>query len=72
MVAMKINLTKLARTINANAVRCRSYENFLHENLSYKSFFTRKSTVATNFIYVASIVSAGSCTETIKLLANIH
>ena len=29
-------------TINANAVRGRSYENFLHENLSHESFFTRK------------------------------
>ena len=35
-------LQKLACTINANAVRDRSYENFLHENLSYESFFTRK------------------------------
>ena len=32
-------LRKLACTINANAVRDCSYENFLHKNLSYKSFF---------------------------------
>ena len=37
MAATKINLTKLVRTINDNAVRGRSYE-----NLSYESFFTRK------------------------------
>ena len=30
------------RTISANAVGGRSYEIFLHENLSYESFFTRK------------------------------
>ena len=31
-------------TINTNAVRGRSYmqKNFLHENLSYESFFTQK------------------------------
>ena len=28
--------------INANAVKGRSYENVLHDNLSYESFFTRK------------------------------
>ena len=42
MAAMKINLTKLLHTINANTVRDRSYKNFLHENLSYESFFARK------------------------------
>ena len=42
MAATKINLTKLACTINANAVRGRSYEKFLQENLSYESLFTRK------------------------------
>ena len=42
MAATKINLTKLVRTINANVVRGRSYEIFLHETLSYESFFTRK------------------------------
>ena len=45
MAAMKINLMKLLHTINANTVRDRSYENFLHKNLSYESFFARKSTV---------------------------
>ena len=38
----EINLTKFVRTINANPVRGRSYEIFLHENLLYESFFTRK------------------------------
>ena len=38
----KLILRKLARTINANAVRGRSYEFFLHGNLSYISLFTRK------------------------------
>ena len=42
MAAMKIILTKLAYIINANAVRGCSYENFLHKNLSYESFLTRK------------------------------
>ena len=42
MAATKINLTKLVHTINANVVRDHSYENFLHENLPYKSFFTQK------------------------------
>ena len=41
MLAMKIS-RKLVHTTNANEVRGRSYEIFLHENLSYKSFFTRK------------------------------
>ena len=42
MTAAKINLTKIiVRTINAKVVRGRSYESFLHENLSYESFFTR-------------------------------
>ena len=44
MAAMKINLIyEKMRTINANVVRGRSYDNFSHENLSYESFFTRKS-----------------------------
>ena len=30
------------RAINPNTVRGHSYENFLHENLLYESFFTRK------------------------------
>ena len=38
----KLILRKLAHTINVNAVRGRSYENFLHKNLSYESFFIRK------------------------------
>ena len=43
MAAMKINLTKLACTINANAIRVIPTRKFLHENLSYyESFFTRK------------------------------
>ena len=43
MAAMKkLILPKLVRTIDANAVRGRSYEISLHENLSYESFFTRK------------------------------
>ena len=36
-----ISLMKIsAHYINTNAVRGRSYEIFLYENLSYKSFFT--------------------------------
>ena len=42
MAARKINLTKLLHTINTNAVRGHSYENFLHDNLSYESFFAQK------------------------------
>ena len=38
----KLILWKLVHTINANAVKGCSYKKFLHENLSYKSFFTRK------------------------------
>ena len=38
----KLSLRKLVRTINANVVRGRSYELFLHKNLPYESFFTRK------------------------------
>jgi hypothetical protein len=30
------------RTININVLRGHSYENLLHENLSYESFLTRK------------------------------
>ena len=41
MAATKINHTKLACAINANAVRGRSCKKILHENLSYESFFTR-------------------------------
>ena len=38
----KLILRKLVHAINTNAVRGRSYEIFLHENLSYESFFTQK------------------------------
>ena len=53
MAATKINLTKLVCTINANVVRGRSYEkNFLHKNLSYESFFTRKFPDLRYMLYV--------------------
>ena len=39
---MKIILTKISMHYYANAVRGRSYEIFLHEYLSYESYFTRK------------------------------
>ena len=43
MAATKINLTKKCmHTINVNMVRGHSYKNFQHDNLSYKSFLTRK------------------------------
>ena len=35
MAATKINLTKLARTINANAVRGRSYEKVIIRKFPY-------------------------------------
>ena len=38
----KLTLQTLVHTINAIVVRGRSYENFLHKKLSYKSFFTWK------------------------------
>ena len=34
--------TKLMCTVNVNVARGHSYENVLHENLSYESFLTRK------------------------------
>ena len=41
MMATKINLMKISVRY-ANVVRGHTYENFLHENLSYESFFTQK------------------------------
>ena len=42
MAATKLILRKCMCTANVNMVRSRSYKIFQHENLSYKSFTTRK------------------------------
>ena len=50
MAATKINLTKLVCTINANAVRGRSYENFFTRKFIIRKFLYTKisrSTVLT-------------------------
>ena len=42
MVATKINLTKLARTINTNAVRDRYYKNFFTQKINIQKFLYTK------------------------------
>ena len=64
MAATKINLTKLACTINANAVRGRSYEKFFTRKFIIQKFpYTKISRSTVYYVYMWEIYNGDNSTK---------